>query len=252
MRAVLGAAVAAGITLAALALGETGVAALVAAVSVVATGELLRLGRAAGVRPSAPVALGGTLALVVVSALRGEDAPPLFPGVLAAALGAAYVAALLRRDRAGLVRGLAFTVVPVAVVGVLGAFVVALHGARDGARLVLVLAMMAFAAEAATDAARARREPGMPIALALAAAAALIVAAVAAIVATETFPWGAVLPLGALVGAATVAGVSVTGMIEDDLVPAGARGAGARMLRRIDGILLAAPVFFYAFRLIAR
>jgi hypothetical protein len=43
-------------------------------------------------------------------------------------------------------------------------------------------------------------------------------------------------------------------MVEEDLTrpEAGSKRSRAVVLRRIDGILLSAPVFFYAFRVLAR
>src|SRR5438094_4671596 len=108
-----------------------------------AAGEMFRLLRARGVLPSAPLGYGGILALLIVAYVRGERAPSVFPVVIAATLGLAFAVMLMRLDRVNVTRAVAFTLLPVVTVGLLGAYVVALRSARNGFRLAWVFVLMA-------------------------------------------------------------------------------------------------------------
>ena len=83
---------------------------------------------------------------------------------------------------------------------------------------------------------------------------ALLAAVVAALTAAPPFTWANAIILAVLVAASAATGDLAWAMVEDDLTrdERGARRAPAVVLRRIDGVLLAAPVFFYVFRVLAR
>src|SRR2546430_13354984 len=82
-----------------------------------AAGEMFRLLRARGALPSAPLGYAGILALLIVTYVRGERAPGVFPAVIAATLGLAFAVMLMRLDRANVTRAVAFTLLPVVTVG---------------------------------------------------------------------------------------------------------------------------------------
>lgn len=238
-------------TLAALAAGRAALFVLVAALATAGAGELFRLARAQGLRPSPLVGLPGIVALLLVAHARGEDAPPVFPAVLAGVLGCCFLVMIGRRRRAEVTRAIAFTLLPVVWVGVLAAYVLALRGSAGGFRPTLVLVAMALGSEAGTRLAEARLGSRAPLG---GLVVSLAVGVVAAVAVPETFAWGTALILAALVTAATRAGNAAGAMIEADLLGTapGARRARAGVLRRIDGVLLSAPVFFYGFRVLAR
>jgi len=227
-----------------------------------AAGEMFRLLRARGALPSAPLGYVGILALLVVAYVRGERAPIVFPAVIAATLGFAFAVMLMRLDRVNVTRAVAFTLLPVVTVGLLGAYVVALRSARDGFRLAWVFALMAVGAELGTVAMtwifrrgaltpRARRTWESYTG---AAVGALLAAVVAALTAAPPFTWAKAIILAVLVAASAATGDLAWAMIEDDLTQdeRGTRRAPAVVLRHIDGALLSAPVFFYVFRVLAR
>ena len=227
-----------------------------------AAGEMFRMVRARGVQPPAIVGHAGILALFIVAHIRGERAPAVFPFVIAAALGASFAVMLARRDRTDVTRAIAFTMVPVLTVGLLGAYVIALRSAAGGFRLAWVFVLMAGGAElgamAVTEAFRRRtltpraRRTWERFAGCFAGAA--VAAVIAATAASPPFTWGRALLLGVLVTVAVATGDVVSDLIESDLArgETGSRRGTSVVLRRADGILLAAPIFFYVFRALAR
>ena len=227
------------------------------AVSAVATGEVLRLVRARGVIPAAPVALMGTIAIMVLAHWRGERGPRLYPSIIALVLILTVVEVLWRRDREEVTRAIALTILPVLAVGVLASFVIALRAMPDGFRLVLVLVLMVVASEvvpalaAAARGSTGRVDPWFRLGTSLVGS--LLVAVVVGVTLDQTFSWLTALSLGVLIGSASPVGRLAAEMIERELrAPEGKVVAPPRVLIRLDGLLLAAPVFFYAFRALAR
>jgi CDP-diglyceride synthetase len=227
-----------------------------------AAGEMFRLLRARGALPSAPLGYAGILALLIVAYVRGERAPSLFPAVIAATLGFAFAVMLMRLDRVNVTRAVAFTLLPVVTVGLLGAYVIALRSARGGFRLAWVFALMAVGAElgAVSITWIFRRGSLIPRARRTwesytgAAVGAVLAAVVAALTASPPFTWAKAIILGVLVAASAATGDLAWAMVEHDLTQdeRGTRRAPAVVLRRIDGALVSAPVFFYVFRVLAR
>jgi predicted CDP-diglyceride synthetase/phosphatidate cytidylyltransferase len=82
----------------------------------------------------------------------------------------------------------------------------------------------------------------------------MLAAVVAAWAASPPFTWVRAIILALLVATSAATGGLVWAMVEDDLTRPEGGGTRARavVLRRIDGVLLSAPVFFYAFRVLAR
>jgi CDP-diglyceride synthetase len=246
--------------LAALALFAGPIGAFVAALVVVAlaSGEVLRLARAGDVRPSSVVALVGALLLLVVAYLRDERAPRVFPAVIAAALGLAFVEALVRRQRYEVVRGIGSAMVPVFVVGLFAAYVVSMRGMTDGFRLVLAVFAFVMATQTGIVAAGRRSRQDRPLRTwqryLAAQVGAFVAAVVIAITLPETFTWPTAIVLGVLIAAAAPTGALAMRMLVDDLSRAGPgiKRAPARVVLALDGVLAAAPVAFYAFRVLAR
>lgn len=231
-------------------------------VAIVAAGELFRLLRARGALPSAPLGYAGILALLIVADVRGERAPVAFPFVIAATLGLAFAVMLMRLDRVNVTRAVAFTLLPVVTVGLLGAYVLALRSAPGGFRLAWVFALMAVAAELGSVSLTwvFRRGSLTPRARRMwehytgAAVGGLLAGVVAALTAKPPFTWPTAIVLGALVAASVATGDLAWAMVEGDLTQdeRGARRARPAVLPKIDGVLISAPVFFYAFRVLAR
>jgi CDP-diglyceride synthetase len=224
------------------------------AVAGLATLEFLRLARARGVVPAEPVALFGTAGILVLAFVGEERAPRLYPGVLAAFLLLAFGEILARRDRTNVTRAVALTMLPVFTVGVFASFLLALRGMPDGSRLLLVLVAMVGAAEIGQEIAGRIRGGSLDAWLRLVAAQAgvFVVALVVGVLDTGPFTWPTLITLAVLTGAAAPIGRLATQMIDRDLRSTEPALAAVALLVRIDGLLLAAPVFFYAFRALAR
>jgi len=231
-------------------------------VAAAAAGEMFRLLRAHDVLPSALVGHAGILALLIVAYVRGERAPAAFPFVIAATLGASFAAMLVRRARMNVTRAVAFTMVPVLTIGLLGAYVIVLRSAAGGFRLAWVFVLMVAGTElgAAVSTAVFRRRSLTPRARRTwehfggALVGALVTAVVAATAASPPFTWSRAIILAVLVAVAAATGDVVWDTVESDLARAesGVRRARAVVLPRVDGVLLAAPIFFYVLRALER
>lgn len=262
-RGIAGDVVLAGVGVAALILGEIPLLALMIVLTVLAAGEVFRLARASGVAPVAWLGLAGAVALLGVAHAQGEDATIYFPLVLIAVVTLGFLALMIRSDRRDATEALTFTLVPLLAVGLLASYIVALRSAREGFRIVLALAVMAIVNDLVSglvDPLRGKRAIAPALrpsrtyeGLAAGAAATMVVAVVVAIAIGETFSWGSALLLGALVSVAAPLGDLSRAMFERDLRAVAATTLPrARVWRRIDGLLFAAPVFFYAFRILER
>jgi CDP-diglyceride synthetase len=221
-----------------------------AAVAVVAAGESFRLVRARGVKPAALVGLAGIVALFAVAHVRGERATGTMPWVLALVVGCAFVVMLARRPRSDVTRALAYTIFTVILVGSLGAYVLAVRAA--GFRLLLVLLFMVIAAEAVHGLGR-HTVQSWARGFAAAFAGTLVIGIFAAIAFRPQFTWMRGIVLAVLVAAVSPLGARAVEMLERDVVAEpGVRRARAVVLRSVDGVLVSAPVFYYAFRVLAR
>jgi len=194
--------------------------------------------------------------------VRGERAPNAFPAAIAAVVLFAFMALIARRGREAATRAIAFTVMPVLVVGLLGAYVVALRASTGGFRLVLGLGMLVTGAAAGAAVIQGRRRGAHATpesktqwqSFAGALGGSLIAALIAAATLEPPFTLMRALVLGVLVGLAVPAARITIAFIEADLARTdpGVRRAQPVLLPRIDGLLFAAPVFFYAYRVLAR
>ncbi|HEX9776436.1 MAG TPA: hypothetical protein VGB83_12770 [Actinomycetota bacterium] len=232
--------------------GSPGLVVAVIAVLVPAAGDLLRMSRARGIRPSAVVTTLGVAALVVVSVFDGGSAPRLYPLVIGLAVLALFVEQLARKQRADVTESLAYSVVPIALVGLPGAFLVSTRGMAGGRALVVVLIVFALSALGAATAVRLWRGDRPAREAAAAVGAALVVALAMSLVRQDLIGLAARAGLAVLVALAVQLARAVTVMLERTMPLAGSAGVRAISLRRIDGVVLAAPAFFYGFRLLVR
>jgi CDP-diglyceride synthetase len=227
-------------------------------VAAFAAGELYRLMRSTGIVPAVTIGHAAIAALVVIAYARGPRAPALFPFVIAVALSLAFVVMLLRRDRTEVIRAVTLTLLPIIAVGLPAAFVVALRSQRGGYRPAWVFLLMVVVAEAgaATLTWFFRKRAITPRAgrtwehLAGAVAGALIGGVIGVAAARPPFTWPRALTLALLVGIALTIGDFAWITVEDELAraEAGVKRAPAVVLSRVGGAVLAAPIFFYAFR----
>ncbi|MFN2614009.1 MAG: phosphatidate cytidylyltransferase [Actinomycetota bacterium] len=221
---------------------------LMVVLGVVAAGEQFRLARSRGAHPLSFVGLVSIISLFVAAELKGERAPAAFGAVVAAAAGFAFLMAIVRRSRAGVTEGLMSTLVPVLVVGLLGGYILAIRGIPHGLRLVLGFGAIALLADIAIELAGTRAQiPRARTGVALAGAIAGGV--LCATVLHRAFTWGTAMIVAVLIGLVVAGTDPIASMLERAL---SGRQKPALMLRRIDGVLLSAPVFFYAYRALAR
>lgn len=258
-----------------LTLGAVAIAALVAGplpllflllgLVIVAAGELFRLLRRRGMRPLPLVGFAGIIAAFVVAYRYGERAPIVLPGVVAGVLGLTFLGMLARRQRHGSAMGVASTLLAVVYLGVLGSYIVVLRRSPDGFSLTLVFGLMAVLHDAGAYFAgitlgRRRMAPTVSPDKTWegwfgGTLAAFAVAVVAALALDPPFTWASALVLAVLVSAAAPLGDLSESVLKRD---AGAKDAGkilpghGGVLDRIDSVVFSAPIFFYAYRVLAK
>lgn len=220
------------------------------AIAVVAAGEAFRLARARGVKPPALVGLLGIVALLVVAHVRGERSTAYLPAVLAFVVGAAFLAMMIRRGRSRSTAAIAYVTLIVLAIGLFGAYVIAVRAVSF--RLFLGLLIVVIGAEAARGFG-AHATASLPRAVARAAAGALVAGVVVALALHDPFTWSRAMVLAVLVAVVVPIGSRAVDLIERDIVSEpGVRTPHAGVLRHVDGMLVSAPVFYYAFRVLAR
>jgi CDP-diglyceride synthetase len=219
-------------------------------VAVVAAGEAFRLARARGIKPAALVGLAGIVTLLVVAHVRGERSTAVLPWVLALVVGASFVAMMLRRGRSDTTRAIAYTVLTVLLIGLFGAYVIAVRAV--GFRLFLGFVLMVLGAQAARGLGR-HRTGSIPRAVGAALLGALVMAVIVALAMHDPFTWPRALVLALIVSVVVPLGARAIDMIDREVVlEPGVRRPRAGLLRQVDGLLVSAPVFYYAFRVLAR
>lgn len=218
------------------------------ALAIPAAGELYRIERARGIRPVPLVGLAATAGLFVAAAIRGERAPTVLGAITVASVALTFAAYLARRSRQDATRGTLSTILPVLLVGLLGAYVVAMRGIPHGARLVVGFLVITLFADVV-----ASRAPVSPFPrLAAAIAGALAGAIPVGLVLDPAYSPARAVVLALIAAPIVAASSSVTNMITALPPQPGVRQPRATVLHRIDAAVFTAPLFFYAFRALAR
>lgn len=231
----------------------------------VASGELFRLMRRRGFRPVPLTGFAAIVSLLSIAYARGERAPMLFPGVIAATMALTFLAMLGRRRRRNVTLGVASTLLAVVYIGVLGAYVIMLRKSPDGFRLTLVFGLMAVLHDAGAYFAGVsfgRRRMAVTVSPDKTwegwmggTLFTFVVAAVAATTLDPPFTWPTSLVLAALISIAAPLGDLSESLLKRD---AGAKDTGrilpghGGVLDRVDSVIFSAPIFFYAFRVLAK
>ena len=237
---------------------------LLLVLALVAGGELLRLARARGARPVPLVGLAGIAAAYVVAYREGAGAPEDYPALVAAALIVTAAAVLIRRERDGAVVSIASTLFVVVYVGLMGSYIVAMRSAPDGFRIVLVFGLMVVLNDAgawALGRAVGKRSFAPHISPTKTweglLGGTLVTAIVGLLVGIGLDPPMTLdrgLVLAGLVIIAAPLGDLFESMLKRDF---GVKDAGVVIPRhggaldRLDSLLFAAPLFFYAYRAVA-
>lgn len=231
----------------------------------VAAGELFRLMRRRGFRPVPLAGFAAIGALMWLAYARGDRAPVVFPGVIAATVGLTFLAMLARRRRANVTLAIASTLLAVVYIGVLGAYVVILRKSPDGFRLALVFGLMAVLHDAGAYFAGVsfgRHRMAETVSPEKTwegwiggTAFTFAVAVVAATALDPPFTWPTSLVLAALISMAAPLGDLSESLLKRD---AGAKDTGSILpghggvLDRVDSVIFSAPIFFYAYRVLVK
>lgn len=254
-----------GITIGVLLFGRLPATVFVAILSVVAADELLRLARARGSRPMPLAAFLGIGALTWIAYLQGERAATMFPLAIAGAVTVTALGVMLRKSIDGAASAIGSTTLVTVYTGVLPAYVVVLLAMPFGRSLAFGLALLVVLNDAGSFAVgsrfgRRKLAPALSPAktwegLAGGTLASLAGGAVLGALVTPAFTIGRGMILAGLVAIAAPAGDLVESMVKRDL---GAEDSGSLLrphggvLDRLASLLLAAPLFFYAYRALVR
>ena len=240
----------ASLAIVAAALGRVALLVFMLIAAIVAAGEAFRRARTTGVRPAAFTGMLAIAAFMAVASARGERAPALQPAIVAAALGATFAVLMRRKVRTEVTRALMYTMLPVLVAGFAGSYILSVRALPDGGLLVLALVVMVAANEAGRLV-HERFRPGRAWEPFAGGALLTLVAGVVLGAALEPMTVGRGLAIGALISVAAPAGRAVEPLTA---VPRPGDRAPLRapVLAGIGGLLSSAPVFFYAFRALAR
>lgn len=253
----------AGVAASALLIAPIALLILMLAVTIAAAGELYRTVRRGG---GMPLPIAGFAAIGALFWLAYDGADTLLggaPAVAAGVGGIALVVFVLRGRIDGALSGAASTAGVALSIGVLGAFVVALRQTGGGFRATLAFAAMIAAGDVGASLA-GRRFGSRPLApsvgshktwegLAGGTAGVFVAAALAGAFIGDPITMSRALLLGALVAVAAPLGDLSTAMLMRDAprprMDVFGRGG---ILDRIDALLFAAPVFYFAYRAMIR
>lgn len=232
----------------------------------VAAGELFRMMRGAGLRPLPLVGFAGVGGMFAVAYRYADRFTSFVPGVTAAVVGASFLVVLARKGlRRGAAASVAATTFTVLYIGMLGAYMIAMRRSAFGFRVLLVFGLMAVLHDAGSfflGISLGRH----PIAHGVSpdktwegwlggTLFTFTVAAVAAWRLDPPFTLGRALVLGALVAIAAPIGDFAESALKRDVGVKDTGGAvpgHGGVLDRLDSVLLAAPLFFHAFRVLTR
>lgn len=253
----------AGVAAIALAVSSVTLLILMLALSITAAGELYRVVLRGG---GSPVPLAGFAAIAALFALAYDGADTLLagaPAVAAAVAGVSLVVYVLRGRIEGALSGVAATTGIALAIGVLGSFVIALRRSEGGFRITLAFALMIAAGDAAASLA-GRRFGSRALApsvgpdktwegLAGGTAGVFAAAIIAGAVMGEPVTMSNAILLGTLVAVAAPLGDLASTMITRDSprprMDVFGRGG---IIDRVDALLFAAPIFYFAYRAMVR
>ena len=215
--------------------------------------------RTQGHRPAVPIALVGSVAMVIGSYHAGLS---VFPEVLSLVVISAFLWHLLQVRRGRPVTGIAMTLLPVGYIGVLGGFSGEILGFNHGVGLLLGLAVCTISYDVFGYLAGSRIgrrkiapsiSPNKTVEGLLAGMAGSVVMAV--VVAGSITPWDrlSALALGSVVAVMAPLGDLCESMLKRDL---GVKDLGGLLpghggvLDRFDAVLFALPAVYYLIRLL--
>ncbi|GAC1420071.1 MAG: phosphatidate cytidylyltransferase [Actinomycetota bacterium] len=234
---------------------------LVMVLLLVACGELFRLLRHLGVTPL-PVVGFVIIAALCVVAYQGPDALLNYaPGVVGGGVVLTLTVRIIRGKVQGALSAIVTTITASVYVGLLGSFIIAMRHTAYGFRLVLVFALMASLNEAAAFFS-SRAFGKHPVAPTISATktwegvlagtvASFAVAVIAASQINPPFNASRAFLLAALVSLVMPVGdlAEAAIMREAGIAQSGRALAGhGGVLDRLDGLLFAAPIFYFAAR----
>jgi CDP-diglyceride synthetase len=239
--------------------GQGPAAGLCAVIIGLAVLELCTALRKEGYRPAVPIALVGSVALVVGTYHAGLS---VYPGILVPVVVSAFLWHLAQVVRGRPVTGIAMTLLPVGYVGILGGFAGEILRLEHGIGLLVGLAICTvsydvFGYLAGSRLGRRRIAPSISpnktVEGLLAGMAGSVVMAV--VVAGSITPWGrlSALTLGSVVAVLAPLGDLCESMLKRDL---GVKDLGGLLpghggvLDRFDTILFALPGVYYLIRLL--
>ncbi len=241
--------------------GKAALAVVTAGAAILGAREVFDRQRLRGLRPVPLVGVGAIVGLFGIALATGEDAPRVFPFVVASATVACFGAIMLRKRIAGATESIVTTLLLVVVLGMLGAYVVVVRGLPLGVRFAAGLLSMVAATQggSAAYAAWRRRRAGSH-ALArpawetrvAGAVGCFAVAMVDVVVFAPAFDRGRALFLAAIVIIFVPLGELWVWMFRQDLAAEGEPLPEFPILARVAPVLTAAAPFFYAVRALIR
>lgn len=234
---------------AALALGAVAVAAVVAILGLVAVAELSDLQRAVGQRPIRIVGFAAVLSTIALAYRFGERAPEMFPVAVAGAFVLVCATLVVQRRVDGATISVAASILGVTSVAVLAGYLVVVRRVPSGTELLFALVLFAVVNDVAMAVVSRIRGGRGWLDVAAGTAATLIAGAIVGAAMSPPFDRTSAIVLAGVVAVAVPIGRLAVAML---------RGEAARpissigVLGRLDGLLIAAPLFFYAWRALAR
>lgn len=248
-----------------LALGAVAVAALAAVFALVAVAELYDLQRARGQRPIRVIGFAAVIAMVTLAYVYGERAPQIFPAAVAGAFVLASATLVTQRRVEGAATSITASMLGVVYVGVLASYLVVIRRTASGTSLLFAVVLFVAVNDVASYAVgrwRGRHALAPTVSprkswegLVAGTVATLVAAMIVGLALDPPFDRTSGLVLGAVCALAAPLGDLVESMMKRE---AGANDSGTVLpghggvLDRIDGLLVAAPMFFYAWRALAR
>ncbi|MCA1834074.1 MAG: phosphatidate cytidylyltransferase [Actinomycetota bacterium] len=253
------------ITIAMFVAGSLPLAVFAGVVTLVASGEFFAMIRARGTRPVPLVGFAALAFLFVIAYQRGERAPLVFPAVVAGAFAVTAGVMMLRRRTDGGAAAIAATLLGVVYVGMFGAYIVVMLRMPHGRGLLLGFALMTVLNDVGSYIVGGwrGRHPLAPSVspsktwegFAGGSVVTLVTAVVVSKAISPPYTLGRALILAAIVLVAAPVGDLCESMLKRD---ADVKDTGTifpghgGVLDRLDSLLIAAPLYFYAWRVLIR